>query len=115
MALIIGDDRDEFRKKIAEATFAIPNWYVGSDNWIEHVLNGLWPQFVALRDEIALDASRTTVEARADYEKWRAQLIPLNPGASPVEIDEEAKRRSGIDKTPEERVSHRYWERVMPL
>ncbi|MCA8000311.1 hypothetical protein [Burkholderia metallica] len=115
MALIIGDGWDEFRKKIAEATVAVPNWHVGSDNWLEHVLKGLWPQFVALRDEIAMDASRTTVEARANYEKWRTQLIPLNPGASSVEIDEEAKRRSGIDKTPEERVSHRYWGRVMPL
>ncbi|MFC0696409.1 hypothetical protein [Paraburkholderia humisilvae] len=97
--MIIGDGWDEFRKKIAETTVAVPNWHVGSDNWLEHVLKGLWPQFVALRDEITSDATRTTVEARANYEKWRAQLIPLNPGASAVEIDEEAKRRSGIDKT----------------
>lgn len=115
MALIIGDGRDELRKKIAEATVAVPNWHVGSDNWLEHVLKGLWPQFVALRDEITIDATRTTEEASANYEKWRAQLIHLNPGASDVEIDEEAKRRSGIDKTPEERVSHRYLGRILPL
>ncbi|NUY02381.1 hypothetical protein [Paraburkholderia youngii] len=115
MALIIGDGLNEFRKKVAEATVAVPNWHVGSDNWLEHVLKGLWPQFVALRDEITSDATRITVEVNANYEKWRAHLIPLNPGASDVEIDEEAKRRSGIDKTPEERVSHRYLWRIMPL
>jgi hypothetical protein len=115
MALTIGNGLDEFRKKIPGATVAVPDWHVGSDNWLEPVLKGLWPQFVALRDEITSDATRTTVEARANYEKWRAQLIPLNPEASDVEIDEEAKWRSGIDKTPEERVSHRYLRRIMPL
>jgi hypothetical protein len=115
MALIIGDGLDEFRQRVAEATVVVPNWHVGSDNWLEHVLEGLWPQFVALRDEIASDAVRTTVEAQVQYEKWCTQLVCLNPEASDAEIDEEAKRRSGIDKTPEDRVSHRYLGRIMRL
>ncbi|WP_226475162.1 hypothetical protein [Pseudomonas sp. MWU16-30323] len=115
MALIIGDGLDEFREKLSNAPVLVPNWHVGNDNWLEQVLIGLWPQFVALRDEIKKDAACATVEASANYEKWRAQLIPLNPKASDVEIDEEAKRRSGIDKTPEERVSHRYLGRIMIL
>jgi hypothetical protein len=115
MALIIGDGLDEFRKKIADATVLVPNWHVGNDNWLEHVLIGLWPQFVVLRDEIKNDAARTTVEARANYKKWRAHLPPLNPEASDADIDEEAKRRSGIDQPPEERISHRHLWRIMPL
>lgn len=115
MALKIGDSLDEFREKIAEATVVVPNWHVGSDSLLEHVLEGLWPRFVALRDEIAGDAARTTVEAIADYEKWCVRLISLNPEASEVEIDKEAKRRSRIDETPEDRVSHRYLWQVMQL
>ncbi|MFS2105310.1 hypothetical protein [Ralstonia sp. Ralssp135] len=95
MALIIGDGWDEFRKKIAEATVVVPNWHVGSDSWIEHILKGLWSQFVVLRGEVTIDAIRTTAETRTNYEEWRTRLISLNPGASDLEIDEEAKRRSG--------------------
>jgi hypothetical protein len=115
MGLIIGDGWDDLRDKIAEAKVVVPNWHVGSDNWLEHVLKGLWPQFVTLRDEITSDAARTTVEARGNYENWRTRLKGLNPEAHNLEIDKEAKRRSGIDKTPEERVSHRYFWRIMPL
>lgn len=115
MGLIIGDGWDDLRDKIAEAKVVVPNWHVGSDNWLGHVLKGLWPQFVALRGEITSDAARTTVEARSNYENWRTRLKRLNPEAHDREIDKEAKRRSGIDKTPEERVSHRYFWRIMPL
>jgi len=115
MALIIGDGWDEFRVKMADAKILVPNWHVGSDNWLEQVLIGLWPRFVTLRDEIKLDAARSTLEASASYEKWRARLTELNPEAEDETIDEEAKRRSGIDKTPEERVFHRYLGRIMPL
>ncbi|WP_421548415.1 hypothetical protein [Pseudomonas sp. QD4] len=115
MALITGDGWDEFRERIAEAPVLVANWHVGSDNWLEHVLKGLWPQFIALRDEIKSDATRTSEEARADFVKWRSHLISLNPEASDLEIDEEARRRSGLDKTPEERVSHRYSWRILPL
>ncbi|CAJ0809021.1 hypothetical protein [Ralstonia flaminis] len=115
MALIIGDGRDEIRKKLAGATAGVPNWHVGSDNWLEHILKGLWPQFVALREEVKIDAARSTIEARTNYAEWRARLASLNPGAGDLEIDEEAKRQSGINKTPEERVSHRYLMKAIAL
>ena len=115
MGLIIGDGWDDFRNEIAKAEVLVPDWHVGSDNFLVHVLKGLWPQFVALRDEITSDATRTTVEAFDNYENWRTRLKGLNPEAHDLEIDKEAKRRSGTDKTPEERVSHRYYWRIMPL
>ncbi|EJN34408.1 hypothetical protein [Pseudomonas sp. GM80] len=115
MGLIIGDGWDDLRDKIADAEVVVPNWHVGSDNWLEHVLKGLWPQFIALRDEIRSDTARTTVEACGKYENWRIRLKGLNPEAHDLEIEKEAKRRSGIDKSPEERVSHRYYWRIMPL
>lgn len=115
MALIIGDGLDNFRKKMAEATVLVPDWQVGNDHWLQHVLERLWPQFDALRDEISSDARRSTVEARADYDKWSAQLTTLNPQAPEIEIKGEAKRRSGLDKPPEERIAHRYLGRIMPL
>ncbi|HDS1796126.1 hypothetical protein [Pseudomonas putida] len=113
--LIIGDGLDELRGKIAEATVVVPDWHVGSDNWLEHVLKGLWPQFIALRDEISSDEARSTEEACGKYEDWRARLKCLNPDAPDLEIEKEAKKRSGIDKRPDERIFHRCSWRIMPL
>jgi len=115
MALITGDGLDDFRKKMVEARVLLPDWHVANDHWLQHVLHRLWPQFIALRDEISKDACKSTTEAAANYDEWHTKLTTLNPQAHEPEVEEEARRRSDLDKAPLERVAHRYLGRVMPL
>jgi hypothetical protein len=113
--LIRGDGKDELRKLVIEAEVVTPHWQVGSDNWLEHILEDLWPQFIMLRDEIKKDAMRSEGEAQATYEKWLARLQALNPEASGDEIDAEAKLISELNKSAEERIAGRYLPRLLML
>lgn len=113
--MILGDGLDELRRKAQEATKVVPDWHVSNDHWLQHVLERLWPSFVTLRKEIFAEAGKSDGEASARYDQWKLRLAELNPAASDMEIETEAKRLSGLDKLPIDRVSSRYWGRVMPL
>ena len=113
--LIRGDGKDEIRKLVIGAEVLTPNWAVGSDHWLEHILEALWPKYIMLRDEIKNDAIRYKDEAQETYKKWRARLRELNPEAPIDEIEAEAKLISGLNESDEERIAGRYLPRLLML
>lgn len=115
MGLNFGDGQDDFWKKISEAKVVTPEWHVGSDNFLEQILQELWIKFIELRHEINCSAEKSNKEATINYKKWNDQLTYLNPTASSKEIEKESIRLSGIDKKPTERVAHKYFHRILPL
>lgn len=116
--LIRGDGSDALRKLVLEATevkAAEVNWRVGSDHWLDNVLNIRWLEYKALLEEIDKKADSAEKKAPIDLETWRERLVQHNPDADQAEIEREARMLSLIDEDRYERVSSKFVGRIMAL